>query len=107
MSSVPKLYNIEFMKFSRIMTARIAFQSVAFSPNNKQIDSSASFTTAGGFAIVRTSTSCCFLIDFTADDKKFSLVLEIKIYIRMLVNRNRIETSMREAVSYTLDLWRL
>lgn len=69
-SSVLKFDTIEFMKFSRIITARIDFQSVAFSPNNKQIDSNANFTKAGGFAIVRTSTSCCFLIDFTAKNKR-------------------------------------
>lgn len=54
------------MKFSRIMTARMLFQSLAFSPSNKHIDSSANFTMAGGFAIERTSTRCCFRIDFTA-----------------------------------------
>lgn len=48
------------------MTARIDFQSDAFSPSSKQMDSSASLTTAGGFAIERTSTRCCFLIDLTA-----------------------------------------
>lgn len=54
------------MKFSRIITARIDFQSVAFSPSSKQMDSRANFTTEGGFAIVLTSTSCCLRIDFTA-----------------------------------------
>lgn len=49
-----------------MMTARIDFQSLAFSPNNKHIDSSATLTIAGGFAIERTSTKCCFFIDFTA-----------------------------------------
>lgn len=57
---------MEFMKFSRITTARIDFHSDAFSPSSKQIDSNANFTIAGGFAIDRTSTRCCFLIDFTA-----------------------------------------
>ncbi|KNC21126.1 hypothetical protein FF38_10320 [Lucilia cuprina] len=65
--SVLKLDTIEFIKFSRIITARIDFQSLAFSPSNKQIDSSANLTTEGGFAIVLTSTSCCLRIDFTAD----------------------------------------
>ena len=64
--SVLKLDTIELMKFSRMITARIDFQSEAFSPNRRQIDSSANFTIAGGFAIERTSTKCCFLIDFTA-----------------------------------------
>lgn len=66
MSSVLKLDTIELMKFSRMITARIAFQSVAFSPNNKQIDSKANLTIAGGLAMERTSTRCCFLIDLTA-----------------------------------------
>lgn len=66
MSSVLKLDTIELMKFSRMITARIDFQSEAFSPSRRQIDSSANFTIAGGFAIERTSTKCCFLIDFTA-----------------------------------------
>lgn len=64
--SVLKLDTIELIKFSRIITARIDFQSVAFSPSSKQIDSSANFTTDGGLAIVLTSTSCCLRIDFTA-----------------------------------------
>jgi hypothetical protein len=49
-----------------MITARIDFQSLAFSPSRRQIDSSASFTSTGGFAIERTSTRCCLLIDFTA-----------------------------------------
>lgn len=65
-SSVLKLDTIELIKFSRIITARIDFQSLAFSPSSRHIDSSASFTIAGGFAMERTSTRCCFLIDFTA-----------------------------------------
>lgn len=66
MSSVEKLDTMEFMKFSRMITARIDFQSDAFSPSSKQIDSNANFTMAGGLAIERTSTRCCFLMDFTA-----------------------------------------
>lgn len=66
MSSVLKLETIELIKFSRMMTARIDFQSDAFSPNSRQMDSSASLTIAGGLAIDRTSTRCCFLIDLTA-----------------------------------------
>ena len=66
MSSVLKFDTIKLIKFSRIITARMDFQSDAFSPSSRQIDSSANFTTAGGFAIERTSTRCCFLIDFTA-----------------------------------------
>lgn len=53
-----------------MMTARIDFQSLAFSPSSKQMDSKASLTTAGGFAMVRISTNCCFLIDFTAVHKQ-------------------------------------
>lgn len=71
MSSVLK-ETMEFMKFSRIITARIDFQSDAFSPSSKQIDSSANFTIAGGLAIERTSTRCCFFIDFTAILMKIS-----------------------------------
>lgn len=66
MSSVEKLETMLLMKFSRMMTALIAFQSVAFSPNSRQIDSRATFTNAGGLPIERTSTKCCFFIDFTA-----------------------------------------
>lgn len=66
MSSVLKLETMVLIKLSLMMTARIDFQSLAFSPSNKQIDSSATFTIAGGFAMERTSTKCCFFIDFTA-----------------------------------------
>lgn len=52
------------------MTARIDFQSFAFSPSKRHIDSSATLTIAGGFAMDRTSTKCCFLIAFTAGKKK-------------------------------------
>ena len=69
MSSVLKLETIVLMKLSLIITARIDFQSLAFSPSSRQIDSSATLTTAGGFAIDRTSTKCCFFIDFTAIKK--------------------------------------
>lgn len=54
------------MKFSRMMMERICFQSVVLSPSSRQMDSSASFTAAGGLAMDRTSTRCCFLMDFTA-----------------------------------------
>lgn len=66
MSSVLKLETMVLIKLSLMMTARIDFQSLAFSPSNKQIDSNATFTIAGGFAMERTSTKCCFFIDFTA-----------------------------------------
>lgn len=76
--SVVKLLTIELMKFSRITTARIDFQSVAFSPNSKQIDSRASFTTDGGFAIVLTSTNCCLRIDFTAAEQIKRIHIKVK-----------------------------
>lgn len=55
------------MKESLTRTPRIAFQSAAFSPNRRQIDSQANLTGAGGFAIDRTSDNCCFLIPRTAN----------------------------------------
>uniref|UniRef100_A0A8C8W5D7 Uncharacterized protein n=1 Tax=Peromyscus maniculatus bairdii TaxID=230844 RepID=A0A8C8W5D7_PERMB len=54
------------MKFSLMMMERICFQSVVLSPSSRQMDSSASFTAAGGLAMDLTSTRCCFLMDFTA-----------------------------------------
>lgn len=54
------------MKFSLMMMERICFQSVVLSPNSRQMDSSANLTAAGGLAMERTSTRCCFFIDFTA-----------------------------------------
>ncbi|KAE9526509.1 hypothetical protein AGLY_013157 [Aphis glycines] len=55
--SVLKLLTIELIKFSRMTTALIAFQSDAFSPSNKQIDSNANLTTAGGLAIDPSMTA--------------------------------------------------
>jgi hypothetical protein len=55
------------MNESLTSTARICFQSAAFSPNNKQMDSHASLTGAGGFAIDLTSANCFFLIPLTAN----------------------------------------
>jgi len=54
------------MKFSRMMMDRICFQSVVLSPSSRQMDSSATLTAAGGLAMERTSTRCCFLMDLTA-----------------------------------------
>lgn len=71
--SVLKFVTMEFIKFSLMTTALIAFQSEAFSPSNKQMDSNANLTTAGGFAIDLTSTNCCFLISFTAKIKIFKM----------------------------------
>uniref|UniRef100_A0A4W4EQZ7 Uncharacterized protein n=1 Tax=Electrophorus electricus TaxID=8005 RepID=A0A4W4EQZ7_ELEEL len=62
----PEKLTIVGMKFSRIMMERICFQSVVLSPRSRQMDSRASFTAAGGLAMDRTSTKCCFLMDLTA-----------------------------------------
>uniref|UniRef100_A0A3B3QSM3 Uncharacterized protein n=1 Tax=Paramormyrops kingsleyae TaxID=1676925 RepID=A0A3B3QSM3_9TELE len=67
MSSETKLTMLE-MKLSLIITCLIFFQSLVSSPSRRQIDSSASFTAAGGLAMARTSTRCCFLIELTAGD---------------------------------------
>ena len=68
MSSVEKFTTVE-MKLSLMITPRIARQSVAFSPSNRQIDSKASLTAGGGLPIERTSTRCCFLMDCTAGEQ--------------------------------------
>ena len=66
MLSVSKLTMLG-TKDSFTMTDLMVFQSVAFStPSNIQMDSRAVFTAAGGLAMERTSTKCCFLMDFTA-----------------------------------------
>uniref|UniRef100_A0A8C2BT09 Uncharacterized protein n=1 Tax=Cyprinus carpio TaxID=7962 RepID=A0A8C2BT09_CYPCA len=65
MSSETKLTMLE-MKLSLIITCLIFFQSLVSSPSRRQIDSRASLTAAGGLAITRTSTRCCFLIELTA-----------------------------------------
>lgn len=67
MSSETKLTMLE-MKLSLIITCLIFFQSLVSSPSRRQIDSKASFTAAGGLAMARTSTRCCFLIELTAGD---------------------------------------
>lgn len=54
------------MKLSLIITCLIFFQSLVSSPSRRQIDSSASLTAAGGLAMARTSTRCCFFIELTA-----------------------------------------
>uniref|UniRef100_A0A8D3BBX9 Secreted protein n=1 Tax=Scophthalmus maximus TaxID=52904 RepID=A0A8D3BBX9_SCOMX len=64
-SSAEKLTMVG-MKFSLMVMDRICFQSVVLSPRSKQMDSRASFTAAGGLAMERTSTRCCFLMDLTA-----------------------------------------
>jgi hypothetical protein len=65
MSSVEK-FTMVLIKFSLTMIDRMAFQSGAFSPSSKQIDSKAILTAGGGLAMERTSTKCCFLMDLTA-----------------------------------------
>uniref|UniRef100_A0A3Q2QKE5 Uncharacterized protein n=1 Tax=Fundulus heteroclitus TaxID=8078 RepID=A0A3Q2QKE5_FUNHE len=64
-SSASKLTMVG-MKFSLMMMERICFQSVVLSPSSRQMDSRASLTAAGGLAMERTSTRCCFFIDLTA-----------------------------------------
>ena len=66
-SSAEKLTMVG-MKFSLMMMDRICFQSVVLSPKSKQMDSRANFTAAGGLAMERTSTRCCFLMDLTANN---------------------------------------
>lgn len=67
MSSETKLTMLE-MKLSLIITCLIFFQSLVSSPSRRQIDSSASLTAAGGLAMARTSTRCCFFIELTAGE---------------------------------------
>ena len=78
MSSVEKFTTVE-MKLSLMITPRIARQSVAFSPSNRQIDSKASLTAGGGLPIERTSTRCCFLMDCTAGE-------QIKVRVKLSCN---------------------
>lgn len=56
------------MKFSLIIIPRSTFQSVVDSPNNRHIDSNTFLIIDGGLDIVRISTKCCRLIDFTPVD---------------------------------------
>uniref|UniRef100_A0A3B4C7U0 Uncharacterized protein n=1 Tax=Pygocentrus nattereri TaxID=42514 RepID=A0A3B4C7U0_PYGNA len=67
MSSETKLTMLE-MKLSLIITCLIFFQSLVSSPSRRQIDSKASLTAAGGLAMARTSTRCCFFIELTAGE---------------------------------------
>lgn len=57
------------IKPSLFKVDRMVFQSgtSSLSFNSKQIDSNASFTMAGGFAIERTSDNCFFLMPLTAE----------------------------------------
>lgn len=65
MFSVLKLM-MEGMKLSRSKMLRMDLQSVVGSPRRRQMDSIAILTSRGGWGRERTSTRCCFLIDFTA-----------------------------------------
>ena len=69
MSSVLKLTMV-LIKLSFIMMPRIIFQSVVFSPSNRQIDSRAILTAPGGLAMERISTRCCLRIPLTAVRRK-------------------------------------
>ena len=84
MSSVEKFTMVE-IKLSLMMTPRMVLQSAACSPSNKQMDSKASLTAGGGLPMERTSTRCCFLIDFTAvTEKNIKLILFPKANLRAL-----------------------
>lgn len=95
---------MELMKFSRITTARIDFQSGAFSPSSRQIDSNANFTMAGGFAIERTSTRCCFFIDFTAieewSSKNFRIWCVFELILRINLNKFLFDRTTVSIASY-------
>uniref|UniRef100_A0AAY4DNY1 Uncharacterized protein n=1 Tax=Denticeps clupeoides TaxID=299321 RepID=A0AAY4DNY1_9TELE len=71
------------MKFSRIMMERICFQSVVLSPRSRQMDSRASLTAAGGLAMDRTSTKCCFLMDLTATSSQQDIVFSSKTWVKI------------------------
>lgn len=58
-------------KLSFIMLVRIAFQSSAFSPNSKQMASTAILTAWGGLLMVRISTKSFFFIPLTASIKRW------------------------------------
>uniref|UniRef100_A0A3B3C8W7 Uncharacterized protein n=1 Tax=Oryzias melastigma TaxID=30732 RepID=A0A3B3C8W7_ORYME len=82
-SSAEKLTMVG-MKFSLIMMERICFQSVVLSPKSKQMDSRASLTAAGGLAMERTSTRCCFLIDLTAINIKRMWVMTLTLIVNCI-----------------------
>lgn len=78
-------FKMDEMKFSLFRMDRMVFQSGMVSvslvaSSNRQIDSSANLTIAGGLAIDRTSDNCFFFIPLTADDS-------IKKKIFFLFNR--------------------
>lgn len=72
MDAVSK-FKMDEMKFSLLRMDRMVFQSGVVSlssvaSSSKHMDSSASLTMAGGFAIDLISDNCFFLIPLTADD---------------------------------------
>lgn len=71
MNAVSK-FRMDEMKFSLLRMDRMVFQSgmislSAVASKSKQMDSSASFTIAGGLAIDLISDNCFFFIPLTAD----------------------------------------
>ena len=56
------------MKLSLMMMALMDFQSLVGSPSSRQMLSMAILTILGGLFRALTSTSCCFLMDFTASN---------------------------------------
>lgn len=71
MDSVSKLI-MDDINESLFRAERIVFQSdVSVPSNNKQIDSSANLTTAGGLAIDLISDNCFFLMPLTAKKHYF------------------------------------
>uniref|UniRef100_A0A8D0EUN1 Uncharacterized protein n=1 Tax=Strix occidentalis caurina TaxID=311401 RepID=A0A8D0EUN1_STROC len=83
------------MKFSLMMMERICFQSVVLSPSSRQMDSSASLTAAGGLAIERTSTRCCFFMDFTANSarKTMDVDCEENKQLQILVDQTTVRSN--------------
>lgn len=72
MDAVSK-FKMDEMKFSLLRMDRMVFQSGMISlssvaSSSKHMDSSASLTMAGGFAIDLTSDNCFFFIPLTADE---------------------------------------
>ena len=69
--SVWKL-TMDDIKVSLTMMPRIAFQSGALSLSSSHTDSKANLTGGGGFAMVRISANCFFLMPLTAKDLFYS-----------------------------------
>lgn len=61
------------------MTLRMMRQSEMFSPKRRQMPSRASLTTGGGLLMVRTSTKCCFLMDFTAGEQEHGQLVSMVV----------------------------